>query len=231
MPATTTTCTWGIADRLVSVTAMAQRTTSFQDDYWNGPGGQKTFTHPVRWGWLDGLATDASILDYGSGYGRLVAEFTQRGHTGVRGVDPAATMVHRGVRDGLALQVMVDPPSVPDSIPPADLVLLFAVLTCVPSDDDQRALIAAAWQAVRPGGLLYIADFLQIEGSDRYRTMRPDSTPYGTFTTSDGAVLRHHTSEHLDELVGGRPVRRERLALTTMNGNAAAGYQLLARKE
>lgn len=37
-----------------------------------------------------------------------------------------------------------------------DAVLLFTVLTCVPTDDGQQAIVREAGRVLRPGGLLYI---------------------------------------------------------------------------
>jgi SAM-dependent methyltransferase len=41
-----------------------------------------------------------------------------------------------------------------------DAVVLFTVLTCIPFDEDQIALLAEIRRTLRPGGLLYISDLL-----------------------------------------------------------------------
>jgi SAM-dependent methyltransferase len=100
-----------------------------------------------------------------------------------------------------------------------DLVLLFAVLTRVPADEDQRALIAEVRRLPAPGGLLYVSDLLR--GSDPRRQ--------GVFTTSDGAVCRHHDAGYLRGLLDGFEIAAEkRIEVATMNGNRAAGMRLLA---
>lgn len=55
---------------------------AFQRDFWDGPGSRKVFTHPVRWAWLDMLSSASRVLDYGCGYGRLVAQFAARRRIG-----------------------------------------------------------------------------------------------------------------------------------------------------
>lgn len=63
------------------------------------------------------------------------------------------------------------------------------------------------------GGLLYVSDIL-IQDGDRDRSRydacaRESAYPYGAFTTSDGAICRHHDIGHVHhpQLVG--PVRVE----------------------
>ncbi|GII79082.1 hypothetical protein Sru01_40640 [Sphaerisporangium rufum] len=42
--------------------------------YWDGVGATKTFTHPLNLDWLAGANRNTRILDYGCGYGRVMAE-------------------------------------------------------------------------------------------------------------------------------------------------------------
>lgn len=115
-----------------------------------------------------------------------------------------------------------------------DLVLLFAVLTCVPEDDAQVALIEELRRVLVPGGLIYVSDLLT-SNDERTRSRyvenaRATRAPYGVFRTGDGAVVRHHAAEHLRELLADFDVVAEQeLGVPTMNGNAARGVQLLLR--
>ncbi|MFC4530930.1 class I SAM-dependent methyltransferase [Sphaerisporangium dianthi] len=208
-----------------------------QVTYWDTVGAEKTFTHPVDLGWLATAGRDARILDYGCGYGRVMAELGRHGFSDVSGVDLSAALIERGRRShpDLRLAVLESPPSLP--YPPAgfDVVLLFAVLTCVPDDDAQRALIAELTRVLASGGLLYISDMVLQDDErnrDRYAAYAQRfHTPYGVFATDDGAVVRHHDVAELHALLPAFDLVEERQTLVaTMNGHPARAVQLLARK-
>ncbi|MFI6144710.1 class I SAM-dependent methyltransferase [Streptomyces sp. NPDC051109] len=224
--------------------------------YWDTAGAAKTFTHPLDLTWLAGVGRSARVLDYGCGYGRTMAELSDHGFRDVSGADLSPALVDRGRRSrpDLRFTVLEDPPGLP--YPPAsfDLVLLFAVLTCVPDDAAQRELVAELVRVLAPGGLLYVSDMpLQDDARsrERYAAARAadPGTPYGVFTTGDGAVVRHHEPARLRALLrdagpnpGPRPgpgpgpgpgldlVHERPIDVTTMNGNPARALQLLARK-
>jgi ubiquinone/menaquinone biosynthesis C-methylase UbiE len=50
--------------------------------------------------------------------------------------------------------VQDDGPTIPPQKHSVDLVLLFAVLTCIPLDEDQRDLLREISRVLHPGGLL-----------------------------------------------------------------------------
>jgi SAM-dependent methyltransferase len=205
-----------------------------QRPYWDGVAEQKTFSHPLHEAWLDAwLPRSARILDYGCGYGRTLAELADRGFENGVGMDFSARMIERGRRSYPRLDLRVIdglPVAEPDSS--FDAVLLFAVLTCVPADDDQSQLIAELRRLLRPGGVLYISDMpLQLDARNLARYAAGRFGTWGVFRTDDGVMVRHHAPQHFRgllrdfELTDMRP-----LPLKTMNGNLAMGVQILARR-
>ncbi|PRX12153.1 methyltransferase family protein [Actinoplanes italicus] len=200
--------------------------------YWNTTGAAKTFTHPVHREWLAGVDRDARILDYGCGYGRTMAELADHGFTDLTGADISAALIARG-RDqhpGLRLTVIEYPPVL--GLPAAgfDVILLFAVLTCVPADADQRALVTELDRLLAPGGLLCVSDVL-LQPDERNRR-RYTGDPYGVFTTGDGATCRHHSAGHLRGLFPEYDLEAERhIAVPSMNGHPTGALQLLLRKQ
>jgi SAM-dependent methyltransferase len=143
----------------------------------------------------------------------------------------------RRERPGARFSVISDPPRLPSQQDASvDLVLLFAVLTCVPDDEAQRAILAEVARLLRPGGTLYLSDVLLQDDPrnlERYERGMLIHRTYGVFETGDGAVCRHHDRAHLRELIAGHgfELAEERdIAVATMNGNAANGIQILARK-
>ena len=153
------------------------------------------------------------------------------------------------------------PPNAPFPDESFDAVLLFAVLTCLPADDDQRAVINELHRLTRPGGLLYVSDYwLQTDerNQERYAqfeaphheargteevvgktppispssSRQPPPSPYGVFEVSGGVTVRHHSRQWIDSLLyQWEPLAASDIQVTTMNGHEAAGFQWLGRKE
>ncbi|MFI5532946.1 class I SAM-dependent methyltransferase [Kitasatospora sp. NPDC051853] len=208
-----------------------------QREYWDGVGATKTFTHPLDPGLLAGVGPAARILDYGCGYGRLMAELSEQGFLDLSGVDVSSALVERGrrARPDLRFDVLEAPPGLAVPAESFDVVLLFAVLTCVPDEGAQRALTEELHRVLAPGGLLYVSDLLLQDDERnqlRYAAHAEEfGTPYGVFATDDGAVCRHHDRAHLHALLDGFEVLEERpIEVATMNGNRSRGVQLLLRK-
>jgi ubiquinone/menaquinone biosynthesis C-methylase UbiE len=171
-----------------------------QIDYWNRVASQKRFSHPLRLEWLfQHLRPQARILDYGCGYGRLLNQPSEAGYGNAVGTDfsdkmlmqcrsqfPHLTLVQN---DGLAL---------PFHDRAFEAVLLFAVLTCIPSDDDQRTLLAEVRRVLRPDGILYISDLLinaGVRNLERYERDADQFGVYGVFVLPEGVIVRHHREE------------------------------------
>jgi SAM-dependent methyltransferase len=101
----------------------------------------------------------------------------------------------------------------------------------------QHRLIGELKRVLKPGGLLYVSDLVlgddprSIERYERFAETHDGYGGYGVFETSDGAVCRHHRADHFSTLLGDFDVQdTRRITVATMNGNEAAGIQLLARK-
>jgi len=203
--------------------------------FWNEATG-KRFTHPLDLSRLAGnLTRDARILDYGCGQGRLCGELTAHGFAHVTGVDSSPEMIRVArernpgagffVNDGQALHF---------GAATLDAILLFAVLTCIPTDDAQRKLVAEFKRTLRPGGLLLVSDYpLQQDERNRarYAAFAQEPGGYGTFRLPEGAVLRRHRREWFDELFADFVVDdRQELDVLTMNGNPARIVQFWTRR-
>jgi len=186
--------------------------------------------------WLDGVDRHAAILDYGCGYGRTMALLEQQGFDSLAGVDTSPGMIARArtVHPDMHFAVLDAPPTLADPDASVDVVLLFAVLTCIPGDEAQRQLVREVGRVLRPGGLLYISDLLLQDDErnrDRYARFAERYGSYGVFETSDGAVCRHHPTDWFSSLLAGfETVDTRHITVGTMNGHESAGIQILARK-
>jgi len=202
--------------------------------YWDDHAEAYSFAHPIELDWLGGLPKDARVLDYGCGYGRAAATLTAAGWRAV-GVDFAAGMIARGRREhpGLDLRHIEGLPlAEPDGA--FDAAILFAVLTCIPPDAEQRVLIAELTRLIRPGGLLYVSDYLlqsDARYAKRYRAGAARHGLYGVWDRDDGAVFRHHTRQALDALLAAfEPVAEREVETVTLSGAKATAIQLLVRR-
>ena len=204
-----------------------------QVPYWDAAAATKTFTHPLHLPWLRGISRHAAILDYGCGYGRTMAELERHGFTNLTGADISPEMIRRAqhLHPTKDFTTLGTPPAWPTADAEFDAILLFAVLTCIPGDESQRRLIAELRHILKPGGLLYLSDFLLQDDErnrDRYDNYATLYDSYGVFETDDGAVCRHHSREWLTTLLDGfETISTRTIPVTTMNGNESLGIQIL----
>ncbi|MFJ6082343.1 class I SAM-dependent methyltransferase [Streptomyces sp. NPDC092369] len=207
-----------------------------QAAYWDAVAETKRFTHPLHTPWLEGLDRDAVILDYGCGYGRTMSTLEQHGFGNLFGVDTSPGMIARARRlhPAMRFEVLTTAPTLPCPDASIDLVVLFAVLTCIPDDQAQRRLIGELCRVLKPGGRLYLSDLLLQHDQrhrDRYTEFgaRHGGSTYGVFRTADGAVCRHHHDDWFTDLLTDfTPVDTRPVTVATMNGHEAAGVQILA---
>jgi SAM-dependent methyltransferase len=205
-----------------------------QTAYWDAAADHKTFAHPFDGTRLAAVAPlGGRVLDCGCGYGRTTAEIAAAGWRAV-GLDPSERMLARARREqrGLVL-VRAAPGSLPFRDGSFDAATLFAVLTCVPGDADQRSLVAEVRRVLRPRGALYVSDLLlndDARNRARYDAARGRGLAYGAFELPEGVLLRHHDPAWIESLFRGwTTVSRTEFVVTTMNGHTSRAFQLVVR--
>jgi SAM-dependent methyltransferase len=206
-----------------------------QRDYWNAVAGDKEFTIPLDLDLLrNRVPRDAAVLDYGCGYGRTLAELAKAGYRNLKGVDFSPAMIERGHRlhPNLEMEVVDGPGGLGEG--EYGLIILFAVLTCIESDEGQRNLVSRLEDALIPGGCLYAMDFLLNDDSrnlERYRKHETDFERYGTFELGNGGVVRHHDAAWIESLFSEfETLEFREKSFTTMNGNVSKGFSFFGRK-
>ena len=208
-----------------------------QISYWDRVATEKRFSHPLRSSWLERYQKSprARILDYGCGYGRTLADLAEGGFQNFVGVDFSDAMLARASAAlGRAVLARNDGFSFPFQDDCFDVVLLFAVLTCIPDSNAQRMLLAEAGRVLRPGGLVYVSDLLvnsDRRNRERYEEFAETYDCYGVFELPEGIVVRHHQREWIEEITSSfQKLEFEPFTVTTMNGNSSAAFQYLGRK-
>lgn len=208
-----------------------------QISYWDRVAPEKRFSHPLRLDWLARYlnSSKAKILDYGCGYGRTLRELSAAGYENIYGADFSRAMLARARDEAPGARLLRnDGRSLPFESESFDLVLLFAVLTCIPDGSDQRVLLAEVERVLRPGGVIYLSDLLvnyDQRNRERYQQYAAGYGCYGVFELPEGAVVRHHKKERIEELTSPfAKLEYEPFTVTTMNGNTSAAFQYLGCK-
>ncbi len=205
-----------------------------QEKYWDKAASKKEFTTPFAMEVFNRhvLKTDR-ILDVGCGYGRVLDELWQEGFDQSCGVDYSPKMIERGKKlfPYLELSEAAIPFGFESNV--FDVVILVAVLTCIVEDEVQELMMQEICRVLKPGGVLYINDFL-INTDDRnirrYKAFEKKYNIYGIFELDEGAVLRHHTKDYLAHLtLPFEKLEFEQLVYTTMNKHRSNGFYYLGR--
>lgn len=206
-----------------------------QSAYWNKVAREKEFSHPINVPLLQAyLPLNSKVLDYGCGYGRVCQRLADAGFTAVIGVDSSSEMIRRGreLNPALLLEVLPDS-GLPYPEHSFDAILLIAVLTCIPTDAGQQALLNTLKRALRPNGLIYISDLIlqdDVRNQARYQHDEKEFGTYGIFRLPEGTVVRHHSLEWITTLTSGFDMLDMAYPdVITMNGHPAKAFQYLGR--
>lgn len=208
-----------------------------QSAYWSRAALNKTFSHPLHIDILeDHLDTDSSILDYGCGYGRTMKSLHELGYRNLIGVDNSQGMLDRGRSLYPYLNLSYNnQPSLPFENDQFDGILLFAVMTCIPLDLDQDALMSELFRILKPGGILYLSEVLLNQDPRnllRYQQFESEYEHFGTFELEEGVVLRHFDLQRIVQLLSAFELTWEqRFEVVTMNGNRASAIQVIGKKQ
>lgn len=206
-----------------------------QSHYWNKVASKKAFTTALDLQlFAELIVKDALIVDYGCGYGRTLDILHQQGYTNIIGFDFAEKMIKRGKKEFPHLDLRItNGNKINYADNTVDVVLLFAVLTCIIDDDLQLQLIAEIERILKPGGLVYINDFLvntDDRNRQRYTKFSKKYKNHGVFELPDGALLRHHSAAWITFLTKHfKQIVFKKTIFTTMNGNISNGFVYLGR--
>jgi SAM-dependent methyltransferase len=209
-----------------------------QVEYWNRIGPGKAFAHPVNFERLKQyLSSNSHIVDVGCGYGRALRLLFEQGYRNLVGFDPAPAMVEMARTNfpAIAFEVLDSPPQLPLADDSVDGLLLFSVLTCVPTNAGQRDIVEEVGRVLKPGGLFYISDlWLQSDERNRERYARDERKygTYGVFDLPEGVTVRHIDPGWLKELTQAfKMVALDNIDVHTMNGNLAKAFQWFGLKQ
>jgi len=186
--------------------------------------------------YLDSLPNDASILEVGCGYGRVLDYLQHAGFNDVQGIDASERMVqrcnevgHHRVRLGVA-------DSIPFDDKTFDGVLCIATLSSISDKSVRDRAAAEMFRILKPGGICFLRDFcITLHGRRalRYVYYKLEGKHFGNFVSSEGIEFHHFTAREVNKLLlragfSTPVIRTERFI--TMHNNKSNGFTATARK-
>ncbi len=207
-----------------------------QIKYWDKVSTEKTFTHPINIEKLKQyISLDSSILDIGCGYGRICNELYNLGYLNIIGIDSSRKMIERGQKEYSHIQLEhLQGDALPFDSNKFDTIILFAVLTCIPTNDGQIVLVRELFRVLKPNGILYVSDYWLQNNErnlNRYNEFTTKYDQYGVFELPEGAIVRHHTRDWINSLFANfHTLDSLDCEFESMNGNKSTCFQLFVRK-
>ncbi|MCK9152104.1 class I SAM-dependent methyltransferase [Methanobacterium alcaliphilum] len=180
------------------------------------------------------VSKNMNILDVGCGYGRTLNELHHQGFINLTGMDFSQGMIDRGLKNYPDLNIFKnDEDTLPFPENEFDAVILIAVLTCTPDSHKQDQIVEEISRVLKDGGILYINDYsinTDKRNISRYQKFEDKYGTYGIFELPEGAILRHHTSEHVFRITKNfKQIVFEEMIYDTMNGNESKGFYYIGQ--
>lgn len=206
-------------------------------NYWNEIGSKKNFEDPI---YLEKIkqyySKSVNILEYGCGYGRLMNILKEAGYNNVIGFDYSKKMIERGKKEHphLNINFLENAPMIPLKKESVDLVVLSTILCSLVDIDEQVNLIDEMTRVLKPGGSIYVSDFMINKDKaflDKYQKGFEKFGEWGVYTTSEDLTVRHHSTNWIMDLFSFFDILWfEQFDFKTMNNNPARTFHMLAQK-
>jgi ubiquinone/menaquinone biosynthesis C-methylase UbiE len=207
-----------------------------QQKYWDKAAEHKEFPTPFQiTEFKKHVTKEMNILDVGCGYGRTLNELYNHNFKNLTGIDYSQGMINRGLKINPQLNLIkTEGDKIPFPDKEFDTVLLIAVLTSNIKQEEQENIISEIIRVLKNEGILYLADFLINQDKrnlERYNKYKDKYEIYGIFELPEGAVLRHHTEKHINELTKDlQQIIFKKTIYDTMNGHKSNGFYYIGKK-
>lgn len=204
-----------------------------QNEYWNSVAEEKKFTTVLDVTMFSKyVSKNSKILDVGCGYGRILNELFENGFTDLTGVDTAENMIKRGKREFPQLNLIANPDGkIPFNNNSFDVVVLFGVLTCIPTDESQKEFLNEVKRVLKPQGIIYVNDFLlnkSFKNWLEYKKAEKETGIYGVFKTHDGVTVRQHKESYIFNILSDyKKLEYKKSVIPTMNGGKSNSFEFI----
>lgn len=191
------------------------------------------------------LNPSSLLLDAGCNTGGVVLFLAEQGHvcTGID-INPNAiqTAKERASHQRLSSSISFAVADIRDFSASTrfDAILMVRLLTCVPQYADWRAALDRAFALLRPGGVLYIHDFVCDPGSPVYGSRYTQGTARGwrpgNFAVQNASgelifIAHHHSAADIAEISAlYETLLLEQHDSLSMNGNPCRMFEFIGRK-
>lgn len=151
------------------------------------------------------IKPNSFIVEYGCGYGRILNYLSQQGYLNLRGFDFSKAMIDRGKKENPNLNLqLIDHANIPLPNQSVDAAIISTVLCCIPDDTAQTQVINEIYRVLKSDGVLYLTDFLITPTEHmhvKYLRDHENFKTWGVYQTSEGAIVRHFSEEHISSLL------------------------------
>lgn len=206
-------------------------------DYWNEIGVNKDFEDPLFTDKLcKFLSPNSQIIEYGCGYGRMMNILQSKGYKNLIGFDFAQGMIQRGRKENpdLDLRLLEKSGFIPCNDVSTDAVMMSTVLCCMIDSHERDLLMNEVLRVLKPGGILYITDFLLCSHPSyekKYIQGMEEFGEWGTYKTSENLIVRHYSSHEIMQLLSLFAIQWfDQFDFKTMNDNPARTFHCIAKK-
>jgi len=211
-----------------------------QKNYWDDVASKKKFHTPFAIDFfLNYVAPQDTVLDFGCGYGRILEELLNHNFNHLHGVDFSEKMLQlaKEKHQNITFTQNADT-TIPYEDEMFDALIVCAVLGCITKEEEQHCLIREISRVLKKGGIFYLSDFLlnrDQRNIKRYQAFQCLSSeyPYGVFQLADGALLRHHTEAYIQELLAANFEIEifKKTKVSTMNNHYSNSFIAIGRKK
>ncbi len=205
-----------------------------QKHYWDKKATGTTFSTPLDIDLFKAhVSQQATLLDIGCGYGRIMDQLFRQGYSDITGVDFSWQMVKQGKSSLPGLDFAQASPALPFRSNSFDAVVLMAVLTCIPDNSHQELIMGEINRVLKENGIVYITDFMiNTDPRNQERYNRCNRGSYGVFELDDGAVLRHHSRNHMVQLTNAfEELIFKETVFATMHQHRSNGFYYIGKKQ
>lgn len=206
-------------------------------EYWNEIGVNKNFEDPVYLEKLTQFLTpNSQIIEYGCGYGRMMDILKSKGYKNLIGLDFAKAMIARGNKENpdLDLRLLEKSGIIPCVDMSTDAVVMSTVLCCMIDSHEKDLLMNEILRVLKPGGVLYITDFLLCSHPSyqkKYTQGMQEFGKWGTYKTNENLIVTHYSSKEIMQLLSQFDIQWfEQFDFKTMNQNPARTFHCIAQK-
>jgi ubiquinone/menaquinone biosynthesis C-methylase UbiE len=192
---------------------------------WDSVAHHVQFTVPLNIAaFRERVPLDARIVEIGCGYGRVCAELAANGYRDMRGYDASPGMIERACVEHPQMTFTVaDATSLPEPDRSFDVVVISALLTCVPAPERQRKVVQEIERVLRPAGAVHGVEFLR-----QPNTAYPDG---GAFHSRYDIPMWHFERDELRRLFGSfRAWTSWSLTVPSLSGTPADILQFVASR-